>query len=85
VSNAGSASVSRVQSGPGGALTLLGNTTTNAGSVDAAVSANGRYLYVQTGGAGTVDAFRIGFGGSLTSIGSVIVPNAVGGEGIVAI
>ena len=85
VSNAGSASVSRVQSGPGGALTLLGNTTTNAGTVDAAVSANGRYLYVQTGAAGTVDAFRIGHDGSLTAIGSVTVPNAVGGEGIVAV
>jgi|tagenome__1003787_1003787.scaffolds.fasta_scaffold20982199_3 6-phosphogluconolactonase (cycloisomerase 2 family) len=85
VSNAASASVSRMQSGPGGALTLLGNTTTNAGTVDAAVSANGRYLYVQTGAAGTVDAFRIGPNGSLTAIGSVIVPGAVGGEGIVAV
>jgi 6-phosphogluconolactonase (cycloisomerase 2 family) len=85
VSNAGSASVSRVQSGPGGALTLLGNTTTDAGSVDAAVSANGRYLYVQTGAAGIIDAFRIGHDGSLTAIGNVTVPNAIGGEGIVAV
>jgi 6-phosphogluconolactonase (cycloisomerase 2 family) len=85
VSNAGSASVSRFQSGPGGSISLLGNTTTDGGTVDAAVSANGRYLYVQTGATGTVDAFRIGHDGSLTAIGSVLVPNSVAGEGIVAV
>ena len=36
-SNAGSASVTRIQSGSGGGLTLLGNTTTDPGSVDAAL------------------------------------------------
>jgi len=29
-----------------------------------------------------VDEFRVNPGGSLTAIGSVTVPNAVGGEGI---
>ena len=38
-SNAGSASVTRVQSGSGGGLTLLGNTTTDPGSVDATATA----------------------------------------------
>jgi 6-phosphogluconolactonase (cycloisomerase 2 family) len=84
-SNAGSASVTRVRSGPDGALTLLGNTTTDPGSVDATVTSNGRYLYVQTGGNGIVDEFRINGDGSLNPIGSVTVPNAVGGEGIVAL
>ena len=32
-----------------------------------------------------VDEFRVGAGGSLTLIGSVTVPGAAGGEGIVAI
>ncbi|MDQ1510437.1 MAG: hypothetical protein QOG50_2281, partial [Actinomycetota bacterium] len=32
-----------------------------------------------------VDGFRINSDGSLTKIGSVTVPNAVGGEGIVAV
>jgi 6-phosphogluconolactonase (cycloisomerase 2 family) len=84
-SNAGSASVTRFQSGSGGALTLLGNTTTDPGSVDATVTSNGHYLYVQTGGNGIVDEFRINGDGSLSPIGSVTVPNAIGGEGIVAL
>jgi 6-phosphogluconolactonase (cycloisomerase 2 family) len=85
VSNAGSASVSRIQPGAGGSLTLLGATTTDAGTVDAAASVGGRYLYVQTGGNGIVDGFRVGSDGSLTALGSVTVANAVGGEGIVAV
>jgi 6-phosphogluconolactonase (cycloisomerase 2 family) len=84
-SNAGSASLSRLDSGLDGTLTFLDNTTTDAGTVDAAVSANGHYLYVQTGASGVVDEFRIDGDGSLAMIGSVTVPNAIGGEGIVAI
>ena len=44
-----------------------------------------RYLYVQAGAAGIVDEFAIGSGGALTKVGSVTVPGAVGGEGIVAL
>jgi len=83
-SNAGSASLSGFQSGFGGVLTLLGDTTTDGGTVDAAVSSDARFLYVQTGAAGIVDEFAIGAGGALSEIGSVTVPGAVGGEGIVA-
>lgn len=83
-SNAGSASLSGYSDDGSGALTALGNATTDAGTVDAAVSSDGRYLYVQTGANGIVDAFRIGTGGSLTQIGAVTVPGAAGGEGIVA-
>jgi 6-phosphogluconolactonase (cycloisomerase 2 family) len=84
-SNAGSASLTRVQSGPGGALTVLDNAGTDPGSVDAAITAPGDYLYVQTGGHGIVDEFRINGDGSLSPIGSVTVANSVGGEGIVAV
>jgi hypothetical protein len=83
-SNAGSANVSTVASGPRGQLTLLGQTSTDPGTVDAAVAPGGRFLYVQTGGNGIVDEFAVGAGGSLTAIGSVTVPGAVGGEGIAA-
>jgi DNA-binding beta-propeller fold protein YncE len=83
-SNAGSANVSTVASGPHGQLTLLGQTSTDPGTVDAAVAPGGRFLYVQTGGKGIVDEFAVGAGGSLTAIGSVTVPGAAGGEGIVA-
>jgi hypothetical protein len=66
-----------------GGLTALGNTTTAAGTVDAA-AAEGQFLYVRTGADGLVDEFSVGAGGVLTSIGSVTVPGGVGGEGIAA-
>lgn len=84
VSNAGSGTLSGYRVGAQGQLTALGNTATDAGTVDAAASSDGRYLYVQTGVKGVVDEFRVGTKGALTAIGSVVVPGAVGGEGIVA-
>jgi 6-phosphogluconolactonase (cycloisomerase 2 family) len=83
-SNAGSATISGYSAGPGGALTLLGQTPTDPGTVDAAVTPGGQFLYVQTGGNGVVDEFAVGPGGSLTEVGHVTVAGAVGGEGIVA-
>ena len=84
-SNAGSASVSGYQAAPNGNLTLLAPpTATDPGTVDASASANGQFLYVQTGGNGIVDEFQVHSGGTLTEIGSVNVADAVGGEGIVA-
>ena len=83
-SNAGSGSVSGYTVGGSGGLTALGNTTTDAGTVDAASAAGGRFVYVQTGKAGIVDEFAVGAGGALTAIGSVTVPGGAGGEGIAA-
>ncbi len=83
-SNAGSGTVSGYHESPIGQLALLGQTTTDPGTVDASASAGGQFLYVQTGGHGVVDAFAVNANGSLTEIGSVSVPAAVGGEGIVA-
>jgi hypothetical protein len=83
-SNAGSATLSGFQSSLAGTLTPLGDTPTDKGTVDAAASPDGHYLYVQTGAAGIVDEFSVNPNGSLTSIGSITVPNAAGGEGIVA-
>jgi 6-phosphogluconolactonase (cycloisomerase 2 family) len=80
--NAGSGVESSVLDTPSGALTLTGATPTDGGTVDAAVSQSGQYLYVQTGLNGIVDEFQVGPNGSLTKLGSVTVPNAVGGEGI---
>jgi len=65
-----------------GSLSVLGATATDAGTVDGAVSPDGRYLYVMTGAAGIVDEFSVGLGGALTEIGSVTVPNGVGDQGI---
>jgi DNA-binding beta-propeller fold protein YncE len=82
-SNAGSATVSRYVSSPAGRLALRGQTGTDPGTVDATAGPHGRYLYVQTGGNGIVDEFRIQHS-SLTEIGSVTVAGAAGGEGIAA-
>ncbi len=83
-SNAGGPAVSAYSSSPAGQLTLLGNTATDPGTVDATAAGGGRFLYVQTGLNGIVDEFSVGAGGTLTEIGSVTVPGAVGGEGITA-
>lgn len=83
-SNAGSADLSGFRDGLRGGLTGVGTTSTDVGTVDSAASANGRYLYAQTGAAGVLDEFRVNADGSLTAIGSQTVPGAVGGEGIVA-
>jgi 6-phosphogluconolactonase (cycloisomerase 2 family) len=82
-SNAGSPSLTGFSS-VDGQLTDLGNTTTDPGTVDASATEFGQFLYVQTGGNGTVDGFTVEADGSLTPAGSVLVPGAAGGEGIVA-
>lgn len=84
-SNAGSATESVFASGAGGSLSLLGAASTDAGTVDAATTSDGAYLYVQAGGPGNIDGFRVNADGSLTPVGSVTVPGAAGGEGIVAL
>jgi 6-phosphogluconolactonase (cycloisomerase 2 family) len=83
-SNAGSATLSGYRVGNAGALASLGTTATDPGTVDAAVTRGGRYLYVQTGAAGRVDAYRVHQDGTLSRLTSVTVPDAVGGEGIAA-
>ena len=84
-SNAGSASESGFSTAPDGTVTPLGQTTTSPGTVDADATPDGRWLYVQGGAAGTVDGYRVNADGSLTAAGTVTVPNAVGGEGIIAL
>ncbi|WP_245883318.1 lactonase family protein [Streptomyces hyaluromycini] len=83
-SNAGSGTLSGLRVGADGSLTAVGTTATGAGTVDADVSSDGRFLYAQTGKEGGVDEFRVNGDGSLTRVGSVVVPDAVGGEGIAA-
>lgn len=83
-SNAGSNTVSGFRIGADRRLTPLGTTATDPGTVDSAATPDHRYLYVQTGVNGIVDEFKINDDGSLTEVGTQPVPNAVGGEGIVA-
>ena len=83
-SNAGSATVSIYRTDQDGSLRALGTAPTNPGTVDSAASRDGRFLYVQTGGQGVLDAFAVRPDGTLTPIGAFPVPDAVGGQGIVA-
>lgn len=83
-SNAGSATVTTLQARHDAAPVKDADTSTGPGTVDAAFSRDGRNLYVQTGGNGGVDAFRVADDGALTLIGSVTVSDGIGGEGIVA-
>ena len=66
------------------ALSVTASIPPGSGTVDAATTPDGRFLYAQGGAAGILTAFKIGAGGSLTQVGNYVVPNAVGGEGIVA-
>lgn len=84
LSNAGSGSLSGYTDNGDGTLAALGNTGTDAGTVDATVTPDGQFLYVQAGANGIVDGYRINPDGSLTPVGSVTVPGAAGGEGIAA-
>jgi DNA-binding beta-propeller fold protein YncE len=82
--NAGSGTLSGYSIGAGGGLTSLGTFATGAGQVDIAATPDGRYLYAQTGAAGHIVALKVARDGTLTKLGEVTVPAAIGGEGIVA-
>jgi 6-phosphogluconolactonase len=69
--NTGSGEISRYQIAPDGALTLLGSTpvaaTGGVGAVDARLSPNGRFLYVDESRVGAVGTFAVN-GGNLTEL-----------------
>ena len=69
--NTASGTISRFVIAPGGALTLLGSTplrgTGGVGAVDARLSPDGRFLYVDESKTGAVAAFAVR-GGNLTEL-----------------
>jgi hypothetical protein len=71
--NTGSGEISRYQVAPDGTLTLLGSTpvaaTGGVGAVDARLSPDGRFLYVDESRIGKVGAFAVN-GGNLTELGT---------------
>ena len=85
VSNTGSDNVSGYRIDRDGQPTLIGATgivaTTGAGPIDMTTSKNGRFLYVQTGTAGTIEEFHVNRDGTLTPLG-VVTGLPVGQEGI---
>ena len=87
--NTGSGEISSYQIAPNGALTLIGSTvvsnTAGVGATDPSVSPDGRTLYVNESRVGTVGAFAINNGGTLTELPSspVSLPAGVHPAGIV--
>jgi 6-phosphogluconolactonase (cycloisomerase 2 family) len=84
-SNAASGNVSSFDENGAGVPQLVNATaaTAHAGTIDSVVSPDDQTLYVESGGAGTVDAYNIGAGGSLTQIETIFnIP--VASEGIAA-
>lgn len=86
VANAGSANLSGYAIDDAGTLSLINGSkvaaTTGGGPIDLAASSDGRYLYVESGGTGTVDEFGVGADGTLAAIG--VVGAVRGIEGIAA-
>ncbi len=72
-SNSGSSTVSSFDENGAGAPQLVNATaaTAHAGTTDSVVSPDGKYFYVESGGAGTIDAFAIGTDGSLSQIETI--------------
>ena len=84
-SNSGSGNVSSFDENGAGAPQLVNASaaTAHAGTIDSVVSPDGQTLYVESGGAGTIDAYAIGAGGTLTQIETIFnIP--VASEGIAA-
>jgi 6-phosphogluconolactonase (cycloisomerase 2 family) len=84
-SNSANGTVSTFNESNTGAPQLVSpvGATAHAGTTDSVVSPDAKFFYVESGGAGTVDAFAIGAGGSLTQIETVFnIP--VASEGIAA-
>jgi 6-phosphogluconolactonase (cycloisomerase 2 family) len=79
--NTGSGEISRYQIAPDGALTLLGSTpvaaTGGVGAVDARLSPDGRFLYVDESRAGAVGTFAVN-GGNLTELATSPTPLPAG-------
>jgi 6-phosphogluconolactonase (cycloisomerase 2 family) len=83
VANAGSGSVSSFRLDGSGHPTLGATTSVGGGTIDLDHSGDGRFLYVQVGGNGTVGELSIDAAGHLSLIGSVA--SSATQEGIVAL
>jgi 6-phosphogluconolactonase (cycloisomerase 2 family) len=71
-SNAGSANVSQFGETSDGVPNLVGVAASlSSGATDSAASSDGRYLYVEEGGIGTVAEFQVASAGALAQIGQV--------------
>ena len=83
--NAGSSTVSSFGETAGNAPVLLNATAAaaHAGTTDSTVSPDSDFLYVESGGAGTIDVYAVGSLGTLTPL-ETLFNLPVASEGIVA-
>jgi 6-phosphogluconolactonase (cycloisomerase 2 family) len=82
-SNAGSSTITSFDETSTGAPQVLASVaaTAHAGTTDLVVSPDGKFLYVESGGAGTIDVFAIGSSAALTLVTTIFdIPTA--SEGI---
>ena len=84
--NTGSANLSEFGIDNNGNVTLKSSVVATGipGAIDMAVSGDQHFLYAQSGGSGSVKAFAVSASGSLTPIGSWIIPDGGSQEGIAA-
>ena len=82
-SNAGSSNITTFDESATGAPQIVTSVaaTAHAGTTDSVVSPDGQFLYVESGGAGTIDSYAISPTGGLTQVSTVFnIP--VSSEGI---
>jgi Lactonase, 7-bladed beta-propeller len=66
----------------GGVPGIVGETSTDAGTIDLAPTPDGAFLYVETGGSDVLDAFAVRGDGSLAFTGSSEAPELPGHNGL---
>lgn len=82
-SNAGSATITSFDESAAGAPQIVTTVaaTAHAGTTDSVVSPDNKFLFVESGGAGTIDSYAIASNGALTQVATVFnIP--VASEGI---
>ena len=82
-SNAGSGNITSFDENSSGTPQIVASVaaSAHAGTTDSVVSPDGKFLYVESGGAGTVDVFAIGANAALTLVTTIFnIP--VASEGI---
>ncbi len=84
--NTGSANLSQYAIDENGTVVLRNPQAATGipGATDMAASRDGHFLYAQSGGSGSVNAFAVNDDGSLVPIGSWTVPDGSSQEGIAA-
>jgi hypothetical protein len=80
--NAGSGTLTGYTLGAGGVPSIVGETATDPGTIDLAATPDGRFLYVETGVSGILDAFAVRPDGSLVGTGSSVAPELPGHTGL---